>query len=420
MEETKPTLYFGYTAKQLMCCVICYFGFLVFGGTDASRSVFFPLIQSYYHLEYDFQGILVSVSSVGYTIFSLFVGYLANRLGVKWTMILGFLILILTFGGGVVFVKLWFVFFSLIVSGIGNVFLDVGTNTWATVLFQSHKAVMMNMLHCFYGLGATIGPVLTGYISRRMNISYRGAFFATFAYCVLALFVSMLIPKSESKLQKEEEEEKSDFTILSALKHPVVWLLGFAQGCIAGTETITMSWAPIYLRDLYGWDPETRGARFVSVFFLVYTISRVVSGFFIDYFGGMRSLFLYVCILITLFVIGFVLGERGIPFLMATGFFIAPLFPTLLTIAMTYFQKNVSKCTCAILFIYMIVSPLIQLFVGFIMKHMGTAWGYRFVVVVMSLLLIDLLVINCFLKKKEKQEEEVKNLVTNEVVLSVC
>ena len=68
----------------------------------------------------------------------------------------------------------------------------------------------------------------------------------------------------------------------------------------------------------------------------------------------------------------------------------------------------------------MIVSPLIQLFVGFIMKHMGTAWGYRFVVVVMSLLLIDLLVINCFLKKKEKQEEEVKNLVTNEVVLSVC
>ena len=115
MEETKPKLYFGYTARQLMCCAICYFGFLVFGGADASRSVFFPLIQSYYHLEYDYQGILVSVSSVGYTIFSLFVGYLTNRLGVKWTMLLGFLILILTYGGAVVYVRVG-VFFSVYTS----------------------------------------------------------------------------------------------------------------------------------------------------------------------------------------------------------------------------------------------------------------------------------------------------------------
>ena len=66
-----------------------------------------------------------------------------------------------------------------------------------------------------------------------------------------------------------------------------------AQGCIAGTENITMNWAPIYLRDLYGWDPETKGAYFVTIFFTGYTISRLLSGFLIDAVGDHPGLILW-------------------------------------------------------------------------------------------------------------------------------
>ena len=178
--------------------------------------------------------------------------------------------------------------------------------------------------------------------------------------------------------------------------------MGLAQGCIAGTENITMNWAPVYLRDLYGWDPETKGAGFVSAFFLVYTISRLVSGFLIDRLGGIRSLVIYICTLICVFVTGFILGEKGVYCLIASGFFIAPLFPTLLTIAMTYFGKDVDKCTCVIMFMYMIVSQTIQLLVVVIMKRVGVEWGYRLVVLLMVIVLVDVLVINNRLKKKQE------------------
>ena len=56
METEPPKTYFGYTLKQLACCFICYYSFLAFGGTDASKSVYLHLIQKYYHIEYDYQG----------------------------------------------------------------------------------------------------------------------------------------------------------------------------------------------------------------------------------------------------------------------------------------------------------------------------------------------------------------------------
>lgn len=135
-----------------------------------------------------------------------------------------------------------------------------------------------------------MGPTLTGAISKKLEMSYRGTFIAILILLALAIVVVLFIPKQDESQPTETDEAKitetdeaktaetieaqsveanpkSSMTILSALKHPVVILLGLAQGCIAGTESITTNWAPIYLRDLYGWDPQTKGAYFVTVFF---------------------------------------------------------------------------------------------------------------------------------------------------------
>ena len=100
------------------------------------------------------------------------------------------------------------------------------------------------------------------------------------------------------------------------------------------------------------------------------------------------------------------------------GLFYAPFFPTIFTVAMTYFGRNVDRCTCVILFMYMIVNPVIQYIVGVLMKHIGVEWGYRFSVVVLLVLLVDLLLIGWFLKKKENDEKEA--LLHPSQVLNVC
>lgn len=408
MEEKKPKTFYGYTLIQFLCCIACYCVFFSFGGTDASKSVYLPLIQKFYNLGYDYQGLFVFTSSLGYTLFSLVIGYLLPKLGIKWILLIGLLILFTSFVCGIAFVNVWVVLVSLVIAGIGQVFLDVGTNTWATILFTSHKAVMMNLLHCFYGFGATVGPTFTGFVSKRLNMSYRGVFIAVLFLLSVAIVIALFIPKQEEKstIESETKEEGKSMTILSALKHPVVILLGLAQGCIAGTENITMNWAPIYLRDLYGWDPETKGAYFVTIFFTGYTISRLLSGFLIDAVGEINSMMIYVPILTVLFVVGFALGEKGVYALMATGIFISPLFPTMLTVAMIYFGKEVETCTSVILFTYMIFSQTIQLIVGLVNKCCGVQWGYRVAVVLMLIVFCVLLSVKALLKKKEAKEKE--------------
>lgn len=408
MEEKKPKTFYGYTLTQFLCCIACYCVFFSFGGTDASKSVYLPLIQKFYKLGYDYQGLFVFTSSLGYTLFSLVIGYLLPKLGIKWILLIGLLILFTSFVCGIAFVNVWVVLVSLVIAGIGQVFLDVGTNTWATILFTSHKAVMMNLLHCFYGFGATVGPTFTGFVSKRLNMSYRGVFIAVLFLLSVAIVIALFIPKQEEKstIESETKEEGKSMTILSALKHPVVILLGLAQGCIAGTENITMNWAPIYLRDLYGWDPETKGAYFVTIFFTGYTISRLLSGFLIDAVGEINSMMIYVPILTVLFVVGFALGEKGVYALMATGIFISPLFPTVLTVAMIYFGKEVETCTSVILFTYMIFSQTIQLIVGLVNKYCGVQWGYRVAVVLMLIVFCVLLTVKALLKKKEAKEKE--------------
>ena len=408
MKEKKPKTFYGYTLTQFLCCIACYCVFFSFGGTDASKSVYLPLIQKFYNLGYDYQGLFVFTSSLGYTLFSLVIGYLLPKLGIKWILLIGLLILFTSFVCGIAFVNVWVVLVSLVIAGIGQVFLDVGTNTWATILFTSHKAVMMNLLHCFYGFGATVGPTFTGFVSKRLNMSYRGVFIAVLFLLSVAIVIALFIPKQEEKstIESETKEEGKSMTILSALKHPVVILLGLAQGCIAGTENITMNWAPIYLRDLYGWDPETKGAYFVTIFFTGYTISRLLSGFLIDAVGEINSMMIYVPILTVLFVVGFALGEKGVYALMATGIFISPLFPTMLTVAMIYFGKEVETCTSVILFTYMIFSQTIQLIVGLVNKYCGVQWGYRVAVVLMLIVFCVLLSVKALLKKKEAKEKE--------------
>ena len=428
MEESSDRLYFGYTKKQLLLCAICYMTNFAFGIADSSKSVYFPLIQSYFHLQYDFQGMFVSASSLGYTLFSIVVGYLTVRIGIKWSLAIGFFVMLLSYASCVTFINIIALICFLIVAGIGQVFLDVSLNVFATVLFQFHQAAMMNLLHCFYGLGATTGPILTGFVSSHLHMSYRGVFVATCVISTVLFLVILCIPNRITKYGKnaksgdeKNEDAKTDeqlaswtpatddvehFTIGKAFCQPVVWIMGLAGGCISGTENITMNWGPVYLRDLYGWDPETRGARFVSVFFFLYTFSRSVSGFIFDKLGRMRTYITYLLILISLFLLGFAFGEKGVYILMMTGFFEAPMFPTLLTFATTYFGPVVDRCTCAIMFIYMSTSQIMQLLAGMLMKYVGVPWGYRLAVVLMTILLGLILVIRHFLRKREEMEEK--------------
>ena len=142
-------LYYDYTLTQWIVFIVCYGVFFFFGGIESSESIYYSLMKSELQIPYRIQGWLVSMGSYSFILGSPFVGYLMTLVDVKPILILGFSFYIVAYLLLYFFKRLWIVFVSLFIEGIGAVLLDVGMNTLSTVLFPKHRGVMMNSLHFF-------------------------------------------------------------------------------------------------------------------------------------------------------------------------------------------------------------------------------------------------------------------------------
>jgi fucose permease len=151
-----------------------------------------------------------------------------------------------------------------------------------------------------------------------------------------------------------------------------------------------VNWSALYLQDVYGLDPSASGAVFVSVFFILYTASRLVSGFFIEKAGYMNSLLLAALGIVLLFIGGFALGERGIRILPVTGAFIAVIWPSMLAVSVRVFKVRAQAVSGVIIVIAFTLSGVIQYGIGLTNRFAGAAWGYRSCLVY-SLILLFLL-----------------------------
>jgi fucose permease len=123
---------------------------------------------------------------------------------------------------------------------------------------------------------------------------------------------------------------------------------------------------------------------------MLFTISRLVSGFLIERIGYMKSLIGAAGITAVIFALGFCLGARGIMILPAVGFFIAIMWPTTMAVAIGFFGRDAAVMSSAIIVLGGAINALMQLLIGLTNRYLGAAWGYRSCLVY-ALLLIGVL-----------------------------
>jgi len=110
----------------------------------------------------------------------------------------------------------------------------------------------------------------------------------------------------------------------------------------------------------------------------------------------MRSIIGASVIVIIVFIVGFLLGARGIYVMPVLGFFTGPLWPTIVAVAILYFGKDAPVMCSAIIAIGGTVNAGVQYLVGLTNQFFGPAWGYRSTLVY-AMLAIAMMV---FLSKK--------------------
>lgn len=171
--------------------------------------------------------------------------------------------------------------------GLGAGAVDTGLNNYVASHYKAHH---MSWLHCFWGVGATLGPIIVAQFISRDN-SWRSGYFAIasiqFILVVILLFTLPLWKKIE-KVPKQEHEnkiEESTSTLDEAyLENQKPWkirgvklaLLAFLFYC--GAEAAVGLWGSSFLVNVKNLSIDV-AAKWVSVFYAGITIGRFITGF---------------------------------------------------------------------------------------------------------------------------------------------
>lgn len=256
--------------------VIIYVSFISLGLPDGILGAAWPVMSVDLGAPISFAGVISMLIFGGTIVSSLFSEKVIRRFGTGLVTSVSVLMTALALLGfalssGVV----WLCIFAIPL-GLGAGSVDAALNNFIAV---HYKARHMNWLHCFWGVGASAGPlIISAFIYRQSGwkIGY-GIISIAQIILVAALFVALPLWK-KAEHGDDEQSHQHEHGLLSSLKTPGVksaMLIFFAYGAM---ETTTGLWGSTYLVGVKGLSPEA-AAQWVSLFYLGITAGRFISGF---------------------------------------------------------------------------------------------------------------------------------------------
>ncbi len=377
---------------------IVYATMLMFGLVENIKSVAYPLIKGEFAASYSAQGGLVSVSWFGYVIFCMAAGFFQHRFGGRNTLLMGYGLVIAGAAATLAAPSFWAVSATMIIINMGFGFFEVGTNALGTRLFTTRTALMMSLMHFFYGFGAIAGPKAAGLMIGTLSFGWRQVYLAIII--PLGLLFLFILTRRGHETAVDDKPVPGALTFWGAFRTPLVWVFALTLGFMEVVEFGAANWGGLHLKDVYGLNPETTGATFVSAFYVLFTLARLFGGLAVERLGYVRSLYISIGGTLLVYLVGFALGLRGIWVLPVSGLFIAVMWPTMLAVAMKAFGSDAPNATSAIITLSGAVNGVMQWVIGLINQGVGEAWGYRSCIFWSVIMLAAMVLLQWWLKAR--------------------
>ncbi len=321
--------------------IIIYLAFISLGLPDSLLGVAWPAMRVEFVKPLDAAGLISSIT-VGVTVLSaLSNGYISRKLG---TGKLVFISCILT-GTALLGISLapsflWLILLVLPL-GFGGGSVDAGLNNYVAHHFKAHH---MNWLHSFWGVGATVGPII---MARFLTNSTWRDGYKNIALIQLCLAVVLFLTLPLWKKHQFSEEALEGQAHLNSEPDPKPLKIKGVPVALAvflfyvGAEMSVGLWGSSYLVQHRQIEVGS-AARWVALFFAGITIGRMASGF-ISFRLSNRQLIRYGTVIGLLGALLLVLPVPE-PMLMLAliviGFGFAPIFPSMIHETPKRFKPN--------------------------------------------------------------------------------
>ncbi|NLM35512.1 MAG: MFS transporter [Clostridiales bacterium] len=366
--------------------VIIYISFISLGLPDALLGSAWPSMYRELNVPVSYAGIISMIISGGTIISSLFSHRVIKKLGTGKVTVISVAMTAAALFGFSISNSFYLLCLWAIPYGLGAGSIDAALNNFVALHYKSRH---MSWLHCFWGIGATIGPYIMGYYltgGRTWNSGYRIISIMQIALTAVLIFSLPLWKQANSEVSEDKKEGKSkSLTIKELIKLTGAKPTLIAFFCYCALEQTTGLWAASYMVMNRGIGKEM-AATWASLFYLGITGGRFISGFItlklkdkdMVRLGQTVAAIGIVILLLPLGNIGLVSG------LILIGLGCAPIYPSLLHATPDNFGPELSQ---AIMGMQMasayIGSTFMPPFFGLIAEHISIKMYPIFLVIIL-------------------------------------
>lgn len=315
--------------KKRLLLLVIYLAFISLGLPDSLLGAGWPSMYKSLNTPIHFAGIISMIVAAGTVISSLFSARFINRFGVAAITSVSVLMTALALLGFSYTENFVFLCLLSIPLGLGAGCVDVALNNYVALHYQARH---MNWLHCFWGVGAAIGPIVMARyldLGRSWSEGYNTVGWIQIGLVlVLLLSFPLWIKKTKEQHEKENSESKATFKELLAIPGLKTALIVFF--CYCTIEATFGLWGASYLVLVRDFKAED-AAKLVAIYYAGITIGRFISGFVTIKLSNQSLVYLGQGI-IMLGVIVLLLPYKItlLPGFFLVGFGCAPIFPSLL------------------------------------------------------------------------------------------
>ena len=259
--------------------LIIYLAFISLGLPDSILGAAWPVMRPELGAPLSAAGLISMVVSASTIVSSLNSSRLLRRFG---TGMVSFLSTLLTAAALLGFSFSQSVVFLVVLAvplGLGAGAIDAGLNNYVALHYQARH---MNWLHCFWGIGATLGPaILSAFLH---GGSWRGGYrvIAGLQFRrVLVLLAALPMWRRYERAEQAalgEESAPRDLTVRQLLSLPGARPAMTAFFFYCASEITLGLWGSSFLVEVRGI-PAAQAALWVSVYYGGITIGRGIAGF---------------------------------------------------------------------------------------------------------------------------------------------
>ncbi len=330
--------------------VIIYLSFISLGLPDSLLGAAWPSMYQELDVPISYAGAISMIIAFGTIVSSLQSDRLTRRLGTGKVTAISVGMTALALFGFSISSSFWMLCLWAIPYGLGAGSVDAALNNYVALHYESRH---MSWLHCMWGVGASVGPYIMGYVMTgggSWNGGYRVIAILQIVLTMILVF-SLPLWKSRPVLADADGQEvqtkalsiREVFQIRGAKEVMVCFF------CYCALEQTTGLWASSYLT-LYKGVAADVAAAFASLFYVGITIGRALSGFLTMKFDDVRMIRMGEC-LIGLGVVIMVLPfgrELALAGFLIIGLGCAPIYPCVIHSTPAHFGAERSQAIIGI------------------------------------------------------------------------